>query len=981
MPCYFISPMRQPTMFETTKEVLGYDKGGLLRPTPTGQTQPETPEDLSSVSEWLSLEKAKRLGAHYVYFRRFYDRPSQPMFYVYEYTNGMGVPSEAELGNIQKDVWSSGEVPCAFVFTKESVSIINTGQSPNYTGADFTPTYLLEKAKEVSEEIKERFSSYQLLTGEFWNAEKDNFAFNRSAHKTLLDKLRAVREAFLKLDENLAKPVNRLLIQCVLIRYLEEKRDYDADENLRTVFPEGFFQKIAGGPTFKYALETGTFWEVFAYLNQQDHLNGKIFEWSEEEKNQLKAISTQKLVALLYETRAGANDQLALWDLYSFRYLPVEIVSSIYEALFSTEKSVKEDGMVYTPPHLAAFLVDEAMPLNAWREKENFKVLDPSCGSGVFLVLAFKRLVHWWRLQHNGVSPDRDELINILSHSIHGVDLHDNAILLTRFSLCLAVCDMLTPPEIWDALQFPDLEGKLVSDDFFVWHKQTHGKESFDLVIGNPPFVQAHKNLPNWKDVSAFPIPQKQIALYFLSGGIGMVKPSGLLCLLVKSSSFLYTTTGGKYRTEFLKQNQVHQVIDFTLLARNNVLWENDEPDTAAIFATPGPADTSKKILHVVVRRAPSTRSKRYFELDAYDFNWVPYIAALQDDFVWKTNLLGGGRLYGVIKYLKTYPTLGNYLDKMGWISGEGYETTESPNGESANHVNGKPSLPYEWLTPDGISSHDFPTVPFQTKFHRSRDQRLFSPPHILIREVVNNNFEFCVALSNEYLTFKKHIIGIAALQSQNAQIENLYLALKNQGSFYHSIIFATSSYCLIIRNTSIKPEDIYQLPYSPNSGISLTKVNNHVLDDVVTHYQDFIRHPDSSKAFHPITTKNFQSHLTQFGSIFCEALNVVYTKDKLRFRQAEMGTLHFGKFIYTAFCYDELPDHTPSSYGEITTEGELENLLILDKGYARFNRIQKIYKENYVCFIKPNQFRYWLDSIALRDADWVVADLVAQGH
>ncbi len=973
-----ISIMHNSTMFESAKVILGYDIGDLLRPTEDESHHPKNSEDLSSISEWLALEKAMRLGAHYVYFRRFSDRPSQPMFYVYNYTDRMGLPSETTLGNIQKDVWSSAEVPCAFIFTKDSVSIINTSQSPNFSGGDFTPTYLLEKSAEISEAIEERFSSYQLLSGEFWNAEKDNFAFGRSAHKTLLDKLRAVREAFLKEDKNLAQPINRLLIQCVLIRYLEEKQDYDSDGNLRKVFPEGFFKKISGGPTFKDSLKTGTYWEVFAYLNEQDHLNGKIFDWSDIEKKQLKAIPTEKLVNLLYETRSGTNDQLALWDLYSFRYLPVEIVSSIYEALFSTVESVKKDGMVYTPPHLAAFLVDEAMPLNTWQGKERYKILDPSCGSGVFLVLTFKRLVHWWRLRNGGNTPGRSELIGILRESIHGVDLHENAILLTRFSLCLAVCDMLTPPEIWDALQFPDLEGKLVSSDFFEWRKANKGKAFFDLIIGNPPFVQGHKSLPIWQQVSNFPIPQKQIALYFLSAGINMVKPDGLLCLLIKSSSLLYTTTGGKYRTEFFKQNQVHQILDFTLLARNNVLWDKDEPDTAAIFVTPGRADISKKILHVVVRRSPNTRNKRYFEIDAYDFNWVPYLSALQDDFVWKTNLLGGGRLYGVIKYLKMFPTFKDYFKIMKWKHGEGFETTL--NGHKSMHINDKPYLPYEWLTPDGITSQEFPLVPSDTRFYLAKEESLFSSPLMVIREVVRDDFKFCIGFSKKYLTFKKHIIGISAPLEQEEELRNVYKTLKTLSKLYHSIIFSMSSYCLIIRNTSIKPEDIYQLPYTPHSEIKIAPVDQFVLNDVAIHYQDFIRHPDESKAFKPIISKNIKSHITQFGIIFCEALNTIYATDNIRFRQAEMGTLHFDKFIYTTFCYDNLPDGAPSPYGEIKSKDDLENLII-DKGYAQFNRIQKIYKKDYVCFVKPNQFRYWLDSIALRDADWVTSDLVAQGY
>jgi hypothetical protein len=431
-------------------------------------------------------------------------------------------------------------------------------------------------------------------------------------------------------------------------------------------------------------------------------------------------------------------------------------------------------------------------------------------------------------------------------------------------------------------------------------------------------------------------------------------------------------------------RNQVHQVLDFTLLARNNVLWSNEEPDTIAVFATPGQADTSTKILHVVVRRSPTTHIKRYFEIDAYDFNWVPYIAALQDDFVWKTNLLGGGRLYGLVKYLKTFPTLRDYFEKMEWKYGEGYQTSKVKSPKKADYITGKPYLPYKWLTPKGIIHTDLPfPIEEATDFSVTRDKKLYTPPHILLRKITNDDFKFSMDFSEEYLTFQKQIVGINAPDSQRRELSKVFHTLKSDGRRFHGFIFSTSPRCLVIKNTSFNPDDIYQLPYNPNSNIDLNKVDQLVLDDVINHYQDFIRHPDSSKtkAFRRITPTNVQSHLARFGSIFCEALNVIYAKGNLRFRQAEMKTLHFDNFIATAFCYDDQPDHALSPHDEITVKDILENLLTLDKGYARFNRIQKIYKENYVCFIKPNQFRYWLDSIALRDADWVMADLVTQGH
>lgn len=71
--------MKSKSLFEEAVEELGYKASGSLRSTSDADLQPNF-EDLSSISEWLALGKAKRLEAHYVYFRRFDDRPSNQLF-------------------------------------------------------------------------------------------------------------------------------------------------------------------------------------------------------------------------------------------------------------------------------------------------------------------------------------------------------------------------------------------------------------------------------------------------------------------------------------------------------------------------------------------------------------------------------------------------------------------------------------------------------------------------------------------------------------------------------------------------------------------------------------------------------------------------------------------------------------------------------------------------------------------------------------
>ena len=100
------------------------------------------------------------------------------------------------------------------------------------------------------------------------------------------------------------------------------------------------------------------------------------------------------------------GDQRYLWELYSFNHLPVEVISHLYQ------RFVQGSTAVYTPPFLAALLLDHAMPYGKLTGRE--RVLDPSCGSGVFLVGAFRRLVNAWRARHRWQTPDVNTLKKIL---------------------------------------------------------------------------------------------------------------------------------------------------------------------------------------------------------------------------------------------------------------------------------------------------------------------------------------------------------------------------------------------------------------------------------------------------------------------------------------------------------------------------------------------------------------------------------------
>ena len=186
--------------------------------------------------------------------------------------------------------------------------------------------------------------------------------------------------------------------------------------------------------------------------------NGEIFALPADDRTLTE--SNLKRFAELVGART-LNRQLYLWQQFSFAHLPVEIISHLYQRFVKGGH-----GTVYTPPFLAGLLLDHAMPYEKLTGLE--RVLDPACGSGIFLVGAFRRLVNVWRSQNNWRRPDAKTLKGIVERSIFGIELDPGAADLAAFSLSLAICDALQPEVIWRDLKFDPLrDSNLFETDFF----------------------------------------------------------------------------------------------------------------------------------------------------------------------------------------------------------------------------------------------------------------------------------------------------------------------------------------------------------------------------------------------------------------------------------------------------------------------------------------------------------------------------------
>ncbi len=418
------------------------------------------------------IDKAIKLDASAVYFRKLLTVNYQPQIYLYDYTDkDFNSENELQLTEIQKKIWSSGESPLACFFYKTEIKILNC---TTHISDEYKPAYLIESLKisgKAHQLYNEQFA-IKIKSGTFWEEEdKNKFQFSKnSSYNKLIENIRFIvsilKENYKELDDNF---INKIIVQSILIKYLEERIDTAGNELLS----DKYFKQFDNSRTFIEVLAKGKFVDLLNSLNNpKTGFNGNIFQWTKTEQDKLNKIDLSLLGDLLDTKKASLESKqqelnFPNWRYFEFKYIPVELISRLYEEFLGSNK--KEKGLYYTPAHLTKLLVDESLPLTKY-DKINiktYKVLDPACGSGIFLVTVFKRLVQIWRLQNDMKHPNLEVLKNIL-RNIYGIDKEEQAVELASFSLSLAICNELQPLEIINNLKFDDLtKTNLIYSDFF----------------------------------------------------------------------------------------------------------------------------------------------------------------------------------------------------------------------------------------------------------------------------------------------------------------------------------------------------------------------------------------------------------------------------------------------------------------------------------------------------------------------------------
>ncbi|MEU8887443.1 BREX-2 system adenine-specific DNA-methyltransferase PglX [Streptomyces sp. NPDC048442] len=210
-------------------------------------------------------------------------------------------------------------------------------------------------------------------------------------------------------------------------------------------------------------------------------------------------------------TDALSEDGTEGWD--------TRFLGDLYQDL--SEAARKTYALLQTPEFVEEFILDRTMT-PAVREFgfEGLKMIDPTCGSGHFVLGAFRRLVRMWGEERPEVGAY--ERVRAALESVHGVDLNPFAVAVARFRLLLAaiaasgmrtfaeaaayewplglaVGDSLLPTEYEQEGLFGEEEltatgdaedpyYALSTEDVFE-HPQILSRQSYHVVVGNPPYI------------------------------------------------------------------------------------------------------------------------------------------------------------------------------------------------------------------------------------------------------------------------------------------------------------------------------------------------------------------------------------------------------------------------------------------------------------------------------------------------------------
>lgn len=377
------------------------------------------------------------------------------------------------------------------------------------------------------------------------------------------------------------------------------------------------------------------------------------------------------------------SGQRSIWG-YDFSYIPVELLSGIYETFLGDRK--KEDAAYYTPLHLANLAVDELF--RDVDRPDHQIVWDGACGSGILLTTAFRRMLGAAeKAQSKPLSfAERSKL---LTSRVYGGDINISACRVTAFSLYLCLLEDLPKgsrsdmrlPHLLDANIFTSSTwGDAFCLDSFVGRDMP----APTCVISNPPWKEPKGAKTNsadiWANKHGVKTSLRQIALTYAHMTAVRAAPGARIVLVLPGGMFLRERPH-KSVQEWLRSVKLERLINFSDL-RNLLFPAAKHPCVVAVvrnephrglkphwfdYVTPK-ADVGLHYNRLTIYSADHRRlNQGRVQVDAAALRSLYWCSELEVADIEKMRLRG---------------TLGDLLEQGKFLSGTGFHVTDNAKEE-----------------------------------------------------------------------------------------------------------------------------------------------------------------------------------------------------------------------------------------------------------------------------------------------------------
>jgi type I restriction-modification system DNA methylase subunit len=372
---------------------------------------------------------------------------------------------------------------------------------------------------------------------------------------------------------------------------------------------------------------------------------------------------------------------------------------------------------------------------------KNITVLDNACGAGAFLVEAFHYLQAIY--QEIPIKIEFDYGKHIVENCLFGVDIDANAVQLTQNQLF--ECSHYLCPNIKQGNSL--ISDKEATDLAFDWEKEfptVFSGGGFDIVVGNPPYgagltKEAKKYLEKFDKL----VPDYESYYYFITKGLSLLKAKGFVSFIIPNT-FLSNHFGKNFRQRIIDNHTILlltdlseiDVFDEAVVRTCIFMMSKTKEETLTKFSTYIATDEQVNTDKYLTESYLSKNIDNWLTLFSISKNLYNIIGKVKNQLLSIKNMCEVSQ--GLIPYDK-YRGHDEYT-----IKNRIWHADNQKDATYKKEVKGRDVKKYQlqWNGELWISYGKWLAAP--------REQKFFTSPRILVREIVDNEL-ICTYTEEEF--------------------------------------------------------------------------------------------------------------------------------------------------------------------------------------------------------------------------------------